>query len=49
MIDPDDREALIAALRGIAERAGEAILTYYTEDMEVRRKADDSPVTDAGP
>jgi 3'(2'), 5'-bisphosphate nucleotidase len=46
-VDPDDREALIAALRPIATRAGEAILTFYTDDMEVRRKDDNSPVTDA--
>ncbi len=46
-IDPDDREALIAVLRLIAARAGEAIMTYYVEGMEVRRKDDNSPVTDA--
>ncbi|MFQ5775298.1 MAG: 3'(2'),5'-bisphosphate nucleotidase CysQ [Kiloniellaceae bacterium] len=47
--DPDDREALLAVLRLIAERAGKAILAYYVEAgrIEVRRKADASPVTDA--
>jgi len=46
-LDPDDRKTLIAALCQIAERAGDEIMTYYTENMEVRRKDDDSPVTDA--
>ncbi|MFQ5468011.1 MAG: 3'(2'),5'-bisphosphate nucleotidase CysQ [Kiloniellaceae bacterium] len=47
--DPDDRAAMLAILRLIAERAGKAILAYYVEgdDIAVRRKADDSPVTDA--
>lgn len=46
---PDDSAALLATLRLIAERAGKAILAYYVEeeDIEVRRKADASPVTDA--
>ncbi len=48
-IDPEDRKALLVALRLIAERAGKEILAYYVEggEIEVRRKADDSPVTDA--
>ena len=48
-VDTEDRDALLAVLRLIAERAGKAILAYYVEDedIEVRRKADDSPVTDA--
>jgi len=47
--DPQDREALLAALRLIAERAGKEILAYYVEggEIEIRRKADASPVTDA--
>ena len=47
--DPQDREALLAVLRLIAERAGKEILAYYVEggEVEVRRKADASPVTDA--
>jgi 3'(2'), 5'-bisphosphate nucleotidase len=47
--DPEDRDALLAVLRLIAERAGKAILAYYVEggDIEVRRKEDASPVTDA--
>ena len=46
---PDDLEDLLAVLRTIAERAGKEILAYYVEeeDIEVRRKQDSSPVTDA--
>ena len=48
-IDLGDREALLAVLRLIAERAGKEILAYYVEaeDIEVRHKADASPVTEA--
>ena len=40
---------LLAVLRLIAERAGKVILAYYVdvEDIEVRAKADASPVTEA--
>ncbi len=43
---PDD---LLAVLRLIAERAGKEILAYYAEadEIEVREKADSSPVTEA--
>ncbi len=42
-------EDLLAALRLIAERAGKVILGYYVEggEIEVRRKEDASPVTEA--
>ncbi|MFQ6017385.1 MAG: 3'(2'),5'-bisphosphate nucleotidase CysQ [Kiloniellaceae bacterium] len=45
----DDDDDLLAVLRLIAERAGKAILGYYLEagDLEVREKADASPVTEA--
>ena len=48
-VDPADREALLAVLRLIAERAGKEILAYYVEggEIEVRHKADASPVTEA--
>ena len=48
-LNPDDREAMLAALRLIAERAGKAILAYYVEgdEIAVRHKEDASPVTDA--
>ena len=48
-IDVSDREALLAVLRLIAERAGKEILAYYVEaeEIEVRHKADASPVTEA--
>lgn len=48
-VDPEDRAALLAVLRLIAERAGKTVLAYYVEgaDIEVRRKDDASPVTDA--
>ncbi len=44
--EPDD---LLAVLRLIAERAGKEILAYYAEakEIEVREKADSSPVTEA--
>ncbi len=44
-----DDEDLQAALRLIAERAGQVILTHYGEgeDIEVRKKDDASPVTAA--
>ncbi len=44
-----DSEALLDALRLIAERAGKVILAHYVEveSVEVRAKADSSPVTDA--
>jgi 3'(2'), 5'-bisphosphate nucleotidase len=46
---PDDSEDLLAALKLIAERAGKVILGYYVaaEEIEVRTKADASPVTAA--
>ncbi|WP_455372616.1 3'(2'),5'-bisphosphate nucleotidase CysQ family protein, partial [Limibacillus halophilus] len=42
-------EDLLAVLRMIAERAGKEILRFYIEEpeIEVTRKADDSPVTAA--
>ena len=40
-------EALLTELRAIAERAGEAILNVYEGEIEVREKADSSPVTAA--
>ncbi len=45
----DTAEDLLAALRLIAERAGKVILGYYVEEgeIEVREKADASPVTEA--
>ncbi len=45
-LEDDD---LLAVLRLIAERAGKVILAYYVdvEDIEVRAKADASPVTEA--
>ncbi len=48
-VDPGDRAALLAVLCLIAERAGKEILAYYVEEenIEVRHKSDDSPVTDA--
>jgi len=48
-VDIHDRQALLAALRTIAERAGKEILAYYAGDREiaVRRKDDSSPVTAA--
>jgi 3'(2'), 5'-bisphosphate nucleotidase len=44
--EPED---LLAVLRLIAERAGKVILAYYAEagEIEVREKADSSPVTEA--
>ena len=44
-----DNEDLLAAIRLIAERAGKVILAYYAEgdEVEVRQKADASPVTEA--
>ncbi len=49
MSGPDVDEDLLAALRLIAERAGEVILGYYVEgeEIEVRKKADASPVAEA--
>ncbi len=45
----EDKEDLLAVLCVIAERAGKEILAHYveTEEIEVRHKADDSPVTEA--
>ena len=45
----DEDEDLLAVLRTIAERAGKEILAYYVEaeEIEVRRKEDASPVTEA--
>jgi 3'(2'), 5'-bisphosphate nucleotidase len=44
-----DSEDLLAVLKLIAERAGKVILGYYAEaeEIEVRAKADASPVTEA--
>ena len=49
MSGPDVDEDLLATLRLIAESAGEVILGYYAEgeEIEVRKKADASPVTEA--
>ncbi len=38
---------LIAELRRIAQAAGETIMAYYDAGVEIRAKADSSPVTDA--
>ncbi len=48
-IDDLEDEDLLAVLRLIAERAGKVILAYYVEaeEIEVREKADASPVTEA--
>ena len=45
----EEKEDLLAVLRVIAERAGKEILAYYVEakEIEVRQKADASPVTEA--
>ena len=45
----EDKEDLLAVLCVIAERAGKEILAYYAEaeEIEVRHKADASPVTEA--
>lgn len=45
----EEDEDLLAVLRLIAERAGKVILGYYAEaeEIEVRRKSDASPVTEA--
>lgn len=40
-------DALLAALPGIAHRAGDAIMEIYASDFAVRGKADASPVTEA--
>ena len=47
--DEAGAEDIISVLRLIAERAGKIILAYYVEDeeIEVRRKDDASPVTEA--
>jgi 3'(2'), 5'-bisphosphate nucleotidase len=46
---PAERDDLIAVVKLIAERAGKEILAYYVEaeEIEVREKADASPVTEA--
>ncbi len=48
-IEEIEDEDLLTVLRLIAERAGKVILGYYleAEDIEVREKADASPVTEA--
>lgn len=45
----NDNTDLMAAIKLIAERAGKVILAYYAEadEIEVREKADSSPVTEA--
>lgn len=43
----DDRQALILALRGIAVKAGAAIMGHYATEVAVTRKEDNSPVTAA--
>lgn len=42
-----DRRALMEAATDIADRAGKVILEVYETDFDVRRKGDDSPVTEA--
>ena len=48
-LDDLEDEDLLSVLRLVAERAGKVILAHYVEDeeIEVRRKADASPVTEA--
>lgn len=43
----EDLDHLLAMLRDLAERAGEAALVYYTETMEVQEKDDQTPLTQA--
>ncbi len=38
---------LLDEIRDLARRAGEVILDHYRSDFEIRRKDDDSPVTEA--
>jgi 3'(2'), 5'-bisphosphate nucleotidase len=47
--DASGLDDLLEVLRGIAERAGRATLIYYEQagELEVERKADDSPLTQA--
>jgi len=42
-----ERRALMLAATEIADRAGDVILEVYGTDFDVRRKGDDSPVTEA--
>tara|TARA_R110002126_G_scaffold7828_38_gene37950 strand:- start:3339 stop:4151 length:813 start_codon:yes stop_codon:yes gene_type:complete len=42
-----ERRALMEAATDIADRAGEVILEVYNTDFDVRRKEDNSPVTEA--
>src|SRR5262245_40284219 len=44
---PSPASELRAAVIGIARRAGREILEVYGTDFEARRKADDSPLTEA--
>lgn len=46
-ISNTDRRALLDAVTDIASRAGEVILDVYDTDFAIRRKDDDSPVTEA--
>ena len=48
-VDTKESDDLLAVLRVVAERAGKTILAYYAEaeEIEVRKKADASPVTEA--
>lgn len=46
-ISDTERRALLEAVTDIARRAGEVILEVYESDFDVRRKGDDSPVTEA--
>lgn len=43
----NERYALMVAATKIADRAGEVILEVYGTDFDVRRKGDNSPVTEA--
>jgi len=43
----NERRALMLAATEIADRAGDVILEVYGTDFDVRRKGDDSPVTEA--
>ena len=47
MMTPVELEAIAADIRNISHRAGSAILEVYEQDFSVRRKQDDSPLTQA--
>ena len=46
-VDPETRDHLAARFGGIASEAGKVIISYYSPDMNVTRKGDGSPVTEA--